>query len=202
MRPPFKQVVDNSRVTGTTLLLARHGQTADNANGLILGHRDPPLSELGERQAGQLAIQARARGVVALWCSPLLRARQTASVVGAAVGVEPVVIDELIESARGEWEGKPQAVLTQDEPELFAAFEAGDPGFAFPGGESIASQVARTRRALTQVAAGAQPSLVVAHAGTIRAALIAVGRPVPPERALPNGEAVPLEWPAGDRRGS
>jgi hypothetical protein len=39
----------------------------------------------------------------------------------------------------------------------------------------------------------------VAHAGTIRAALIACGRPVPPERALPNGEAVALEWSVGDR---
>jgi broad specificity phosphatase PhoE len=190
----FNQVVDNARVTGVPLLLARHGQTADNANGLILGHRDAPLSELGEQQAGQLAVQAKARGVVAIWCSPLLRARQTASVVGAAVGVEPVVIPELIESARGEWEGMPQTVLVQDQPELFAAFEAGDPAFAFPGGESIAAQVTRTRHALAQVAAGPQPSLVVAHAGTIRAALIAAGRPVPPERALPNGEAVALDW--------
>jgi broad specificity phosphatase PhoE len=181
-------------MTCMPLLLARHGQTADNANGLILGRRDPPLSELGEQQAGRLAVQAKARGVVAIWCSPLLRARQTASVIGAAVGVTPEVIDDLIESARGEWEGKPVTVLAQDEPELFAAFEAGDPEFAFPGGESIRSQVARTRRALAQVAAGPQPSLVVAHAGTIRAALIAARRPVAPERALPHGEAVALDW--------
>jgi broad specificity phosphatase PhoE len=190
----FNHVMDNCPMTGMPLLLARHGQTADNANGLILGRRDPPLSELGEQQAGRLAVQAKARGVVAIWCSPLLRARQTASVIGAAVGVTPAVIDDLIESARGEWEGKPQTVLAQDEPELFAAFEAGDPEFAFPGGESIGSQVARTRSALAQVAAGPQPSLVVAHAGTIRAALIAAGRPVPPERALPNGEALALDW--------
>jgi broad specificity phosphatase PhoE len=190
----FNHVGDNSVMTCMPLLLARHGQTADNANGLILGRRDPPLSELGEQQAGRLAVQAKARGVVAIWCSPLLRARQTASVIGAAVGVTPEVIDDLIESARGEWEGKPVTVLAQDEPELFAAFEAGDPEFAFPGGESIRSQVARTRRALAQVAAGPQPSLVVAHAGTIRAALIAARRPVAPERALPHGEAVALDW--------
>jgi hypothetical protein len=47
---------------------------------------------------------------------------------------------------------------------------------------------------LAQVAAGPQPSLVVAHAGTIRAALIAARRPVAPERALPHGEAVALDW--------
>ena len=187
-------------MTGLPLLLARHGQTADNANGLILGRRDPALSELGERQAAALGVQARARGVRAIWCSPLLRARQTASVVGHAVGVEPAVIEDLIESARGEWEGVPQTVLAQRAPELFAAFEAGDPEFVFPGGESIRSQVVRTRQALAMVAAGPQPSLVVAHAGTIRAAFIAAGRAVPPERALPNAEAVALDWSPEDDR--
>jgi broad specificity phosphatase PhoE len=191
---PFKHLRDNSHVTGAPLLLARHGQTVDNANGLILGRRDPELSELGEQQAARLAVQARARGVVAIWCSPLMRARQTASVVGHELGVEPAVVDDLIESARGDWEGVSQTVLAQREPELFAAFEAGDPDFAFPQGESIRSQVLRTRRALALVAEGPQPSLVVAHAGTIRAAFIATGRPVPPERALANGEAVALDW--------
>lgn len=190
---------DNLTVTGVTLLLARHGQTADNANGLILGRRDPPLSELGTREAARLAAAATERGVVALWCSPLARARQTAAIVGAAAGVDPSVLEDLIESARGEWEGQAQATLALQAPELFAAFEAGDPDFVFPGGESIRSQVLRARRALTIVAAGPQPSLVVAHAGTIRAALLACGRPVPPERALPNGEAIALDWVLSDR---
>lgn len=202
MTRAFNHLGHNSRVTGVPLLLARHGQTADNASGLILGRRDPALSELGEHQAAGLAVQARARGVVAIWCSPLLRARQTASLVGHAVGAEPAVIEGLIESARGEWEGVPQSVLAQRSPELFAAFEAGDPDFAFPGGESLRSQVLRTRRALAVVAAGPQPSLVVAHAGTIRAALMAAGCPVPPERALANGEAVALDWSAEDDRPS
>lgn len=186
-------------MTGLPLLLARHGQTADNANGLILGRRDPPLSDLGVQQAAGLAVHARARGVVAIWCSPLLRARQTASVIGQAIGVEAVVLDDLIESARGDWEGVPQTVLAVREPERFAAFEAGDPDFVFPGGESIRSQVLRTRHALSRVAQGPQPALVVAHAGTIRAALIATGRPVPPERALINGETVALDWGQDDR---
>jgi broad specificity phosphatase PhoE len=90
-------------------------------------------------------------------------------------------------------------VLAQDTPELFAAFEAGDPEFVFPAGESIRSQILRTRGALTRVAAGPQPSLVVAHAGTLRAALIAAGRAVPPERALPHGEAIALDWVPDDR---
>ena len=58
------------------LLLARHGQTADNAGGLILGRRDPPLSELGRAQALVLAAAALEIGVAAVWTSPLQRRRR------------------------------------------------------------------------------------------------------------------------------
>jgi probable phosphoglycerate mutase len=177
--------------------MARHGETADNVGGLILGHRDPPLSEVGRGQAEALALEAAVAGVVALWSSPLLRARETSAVIAAGIGVEPTILDDLIESDRGDWEGRPFSELIAAFPEQFDAFEAGDPRFAFPGGESIADQVVRTRRALDLVASGPQPSLVVAHAGTIRAALIAVGGSAPPERALPNGDMIDIEWPAG-----
>ena len=185
--------------TPVPLFIARHGETVDNANHLILGRRDPPLSELGRDQSAQLASRAAGLRVVAIWCSPLLRARQTTAVVADAIGIGPTILDDLIESARGSWEGQSVAHLQRAEPALFAAFEAGDRGFAFPGGESLLDQVKRTRRALDLVTSGPGPALVVAHAGTIRAALIAAGRAAPPERELPHGEAIPLTWLA-DRR--
>jgi broad specificity phosphatase PhoE len=178
-----------------SLLLARHGETRDNTQGLILGRRDPPLSPVGHEQAGRLAAHVATEPVAAIWCSPLLRARETAAVVADSIGVAPTVLEDLIESDRGSWEGRPVADLVAASPELFAAFEAGDEDFVFPGGESIAHQVERTRRALTVVAGGPTPALVVAHAGTIRAALIATGRKPPPECALPRGEAITLRWP-------
>jgi broad specificity phosphatase PhoE len=185
------------------ILLARHGETADNANGLILGRHDPPLSDTGREQAEALAVRARRAGVAALWTSPLARARQTASIVAAAVGCDAVILNDLIESDRGTWEGQSVAQLARSSPQLHAAFERGDPAFAFPGGESLLDQVQRTRRALTEVAAGAAPALVVAHAGTIRAALLALGRHLPAERELAHGEIVELTWSAagaGDGR--
>src|SRR5947199_10478945 len=90
------------------LLLARHGETPDNEAELILGRRNPPLSGRGREQAARLASRALAAGVVAIWTSPLLRARQTAAVVGDAIAVEPIVFAELIESERGVWEGQSQ----------------------------------------------------------------------------------------------
>ncbi len=178
------------------LLLARHGQTADNAQGLILGRRDPPLSPQGRAQAQRLATAAAAANIVALWVSPLRRARETAAAVTDATDVPATVLDDLIESDRGAWEGIPVQEIARSAPALFCAFEAAAPGFSFPGGESLAHQIERTSRALDVVAAGRRPALVVAHVGTIRAAMLAVGGHPPPERALPHGELVPVGWPA------
>jgi broad specificity phosphatase PhoE len=169
------------------LLLVRHGRTADNAAGLILGHRDPPLSEAGRAEAERLAAELRSSGITAVWTSPLRRAYETAAIVAAPLAVEPRVCADLVESARGRWEGVAVARIARDEPALHAAFERGDPEFTFPGGESLREQQARTRAALAVVAAGPLPAVVVAHAGTIRAVFALSGRPVGPERALEHG---------------
>ena len=163
---------------------------------MILGRRDPSLSELGREQATRLAMAAVGAGVAAIWTSPMRRARETTAIVAAAVGVQPDVLDDLSESDRGDWEGQTLEHIAAAEPDLYAAFEAADPEFAFPGGESLAEQVRRTRAALSVVAAGLTPALAVAHAGTIRAALLAFGQRPPPERALPHGEFVVVTWSA------
>src|SRR5450755_796280 len=167
------------------LLLARHGETVENAAHLIIGQRDPPLSDVGREQATALAQATVGEGVAALWCSPLLRASQTAAVVGGLIG-----------SDRGEWAGQPIERIVRHSPGLFEDFVTAQDDFAFPGGESLREQVVRTSDALDLIARGALPALVVAHAGTIRAALIALHRPVPPERELMHGEIVRVAWPS------
>jgi broad specificity phosphatase PhoE len=178
------------------LLLARHGATQDNTQGLILGHRDPPLSEAGREQAQILGRRALEAGVRAIWTSPLLRARQTATLVGVTLGIEPRVQRQLIESYRGSWEGRPVREIAAQCPELHAGFEAAAPDFRFPGGESLAEQVRRTREALNLIAGQPGPVIVVAHAGTIRAALIATGQRPPPEREIRHGELIEVAWDA------
>jgi broad specificity phosphatase PhoE len=185
-----------------TLLLARHGQTADNAGGLILGRRDPALSELGRSQARALAAVARAAAITAVWTSPMRRAAETATIVSEATGAPVSVLAGLAESDRGSWEGRPVAELRRTEPERFAAFEAASDGFAFPDGESLADQVARTRAALDRVVTGPQPALVVAHVGTIRAAMLALGRRPPPEADVAHAQIIELPWPVGATSGS
>ena len=171
----------------TALVLVRHGQTDDNAAGLILGHRDPPLSDHGRDQARRLAASLRETEVAAVWTSPLRRARETAEIVAAGRGISPIPCAELIESYRGRWEGFPVARLAREEPRLFEAFVSGEEDFRFPGGESLLEQRLRTRDALDRIVQGALPAVVVAHAGTVRAALALAGRPVGPESGLEHG---------------
>ena len=75
------------------IVFARHGQTAPNRDGLVLGRADPELTGEGHRQTGLLAAALAGEPVAAILTSPLLRARQTAEAVGAACGV-PVGVDE------------------------------------------------------------------------------------------------------------
>jgi probable phosphoglycerate mutase len=93
------------------IVFARHGQTAPNRDGLVLGRADPELTEEGHRQAELLAATLAAEPVTAVVTSPLVRARQTAEAVGAACGV-PVTTDErLLEIDWGTWEGRPAGSL-------------------------------------------------------------------------------------------
>ena len=157
------------------ILLARHGRTADNAPPQrIQGSRDPRLDDVGRRQAVELAAAVEPYGIAALWTSRLLRARETAAIVGDALGLEPRVDERLAESHRGSWEGRLIEEVQREEPEAWAAWLRAGAAFRFPGGgESLAEHQERVLAALADVAAGPLPALVICHGGTIRAAIAA-----------------------------
>src|ERR1019366_8592082 len=83
--------------------LARHGQTAYNHEGRFQGQQEVPLDDTGREQAAELAERAIAHGFRALWCSPLLRARETADIVSAKIGLEPKEDSRLMETNAGDW---------------------------------------------------------------------------------------------------
>lgn len=95
---------------GVDILIARHGQNVDNANGILNGHRDLPLTELGRQQARNLATGIVEQGIEvdAVYSSPLSRALETAHIVCRVAGVtiEPVVIPEMIERDFGVMTGE------------------------------------------------------------------------------------------------
>jgi broad specificity phosphatase PhoE len=182
---------------GKGVYLARHGQTDYNREGRFQGQQAVPLNDLGCVQAGELAERATTYGFAALWSSTLLRARETAEIVAARLELEPVYDERLVETDAGDWTGRSFAEVQAESPELFAAFIAADPNFAFPGGESFAEQEVRVGAALEDVEAGATddaPALIVCHGMVIRAALsVRIGHWLPYGQRVPNGSLVPLE---------
>ena len=83
--------------------LARHGQTAYNAEGRFQGLLPVPLDDTGREQARALAQTAAGVELRALVCSPLARARETADIVAARIGLTPEEDARFVETDTGDW---------------------------------------------------------------------------------------------------
>ena len=157
------------------IALVRHGETDYNREPVrVQGRLDVPLNDRGRAQARELAERLRneKQRFTALYCSDLSRSRETAAILGAALGLEPTVDARFSESDRGDWEGRTWTDIQHDDPAAYAAWRAAGPQFRFPGGESLAEQLQRVTAALGDVEqAGELPALVACHGGTIRVAL-------------------------------
>jgi broad specificity phosphatase PhoE len=157
------------------VLLARHGETDDNRQPIrFQGFRDTPLNDTGRAQARELAerVAARAEPIRSLWSSDLSRARDTAEIVGAHIGLEPRLDPRLREANRGRWEGYTFEEIKRSDPEEFAHWMRGGADWRFPGGESLQEQQDRVLAALADIeAAGVLPALAVCHGGSIRVVL-------------------------------
>src|SRR4029078_11463154 len=153
--------------------LARHGQTAYNAEGRFQGHLPVPLDDTGRAQARDLAETVAGVEVRTLVCSPLARARETAEIVGARIGLVPEEDARFTENDNGDRTDGSFAEIKAEDPEGFHRYEISDPTFRYPGGESFAEQSAGARAGLRDLRAraGALPALVVCHRGVIRLAL-------------------------------
>ncbi len=147
------------------LVLLRHGPTDWNAAGRIQGRTDRPLSPEGRAQVESWRLPPAFQDY--LWAtSPLLRARETAALLGHP---DAEVVSELTEADWGRWEGERLPDLRARLGEAMAANEARGLDFRPPGGESPRDLQARLAPWLERVAARQSPSVAVAHKGIIRA---------------------------------
>ena len=90
----------------TKVYLIRHGYTDWMEKEILHGTSDRPLSEFGSRQADATAKFLKNTRFDRIYTSPLLRAKQTAEKIGAAVGLEPIPVANLKEEYYGVLEGK------------------------------------------------------------------------------------------------
>jgi probable phosphoglycerate mutase len=153
-----------------TLHLVRHGDTRAALEGIFCGDLDPPLTDTGRSQAEALARAVEPLEPVALYCSPKLRARQTAEPLARACALPLAIEPDLREIGYGAWDGRKEAEVRAAEPEAFAAWVT-DPGMAAPpGGESGHAIAARALpvllRAVSRHASG--HVVMVSHKATIR----------------------------------
>jgi broad specificity phosphatase PhoE len=207
--------------------LVRHGESVSNLEGRVQGQEDIELSARGHEQARLVAAWSRTLSaslpdgaatigeitigeitIGEIWTSPLRRARETAAVIAAALGLPLMVEERLCELHAGIFQGHLWADLETTFPEEVSRWRSGDEHYAIPGGESRAQLAARGRSALETLACRSTPGMiVVAHGGVLTAALgslmgrehpllaAAVERPFTRLPALANCSVTQLEWP-------
>jgi probable phosphoglycerate mutase len=174
-----------------TIYYIRHGETDWNAEGRLQGQQDIPLNDLGRAQAagaggilaGLFARDRRSETSLAFIASPLGRARSTMELVRGALKLLPAdyaLDDRLREIGYGDWEGSTLAQMQASDPAVFAARQAAKWTVPPPGGESYAQVEARMRDWYDQLKAD---TVAVAHGGTARALMVALGIETPDSAA-------------------
>ncbi|WP_425074855.1 histidine phosphatase family protein [Sagittula sp. S175] len=150
-----------------SIVLLRHGRTAWNRADTLIGQKDIPLDD-GGRHDARSAIRFLT-GIDAIYSSPLSRCKETAEIIGAALGLEIVFLDGLKERHWGIYEGRPKRERDKyKDPE---------------GGETIDDFRARVEQEMLKI--GNVRPLLVTHSGVIRLLLDR------PNASIPH--AVPLE---------
>jgi probable phosphoglycerate mutase len=174
-----------------TIYYIRHGETAWNATGRLQGTQDIPLNELGRKQAAHagnvlaelIARDGRDRNDLAYVASPLGRARSTMDFVRKVLGLPAdgyALDDRLREIGYGEWEGSTLAEMQARDPAFYERRLTEKWTMSSPGGETYAAVQLRMRDWYDSLKAD---TVAVAHGGTCRALMVALGHETPQSAA-------------------
>ncbi len=156
------------------LFVLRHGETLWNTELRLQGSRDSPLTERGRAQARAmgaalrqaLAIEGHDAATLDLVASPLGRTRETAALVGEALGLSAATWRSdarLAELRYGDWEGLRVREIDGLAPGAMARWRADPHDFTPPGGETHAELSARTKSFLDEALRADRPLVIVGH---------------------------------------
>ena len=152
------------------LLLIRYGESTWNAEGIIQGWGDPPLSEDGRAQARLLGLRlSRQGGIGALYSSTLQRARETAEIIGELTGTLPHFDERLREGGMGVLTGVNVTDVEKLYPEIWRGWQENPLKTPIPGGEdneSFRRRVAEIMEAIAAVHGDNDRIAIVSHGGT------------------------------------
>jgi broad specificity phosphatase PhoE len=152
-----------------TLYLIRHGENTANLT-REFSHRavDYSLTPKGILQAQQTAEYFKTKRVDAIYASPLKRAIETAQIIGEAVGVEPLVLEQFREVNVGLLEGQPPTnEIWAEHDRIVRSWMTGQPELLFPKGENYHMLLERMRSGIAETLRGRtkQYVLIVGHGG-------------------------------------
>ncbi len=147
-----------------TLVFVRHGESTWVAEGRFQGRQDPPLCELGARQASLVADRLALRDERTplpiptgapnqIWHSPLRRVAETARIIAERQS-SPVPLtpnDRLTEIAQGEWEGVLLGDVRARWPNELDAWRVTPARAHAPGGEPLIEAAERVRVGLAEI---------------------------------------------------
>ena len=174
-----------------TIYYIRHGETSWNAAGRLQGAQDTALNDRGRRQAtdagrilaGLIARDGHDEAALPFVSSPLGRARSTMELVRRVLELPPddySLDDRLREIGYGVWEGSTLAEMQAADPALYARRLTEKWTMAPEGGETYASVQLRMRDWYDSLLVD---TVAVAHGGTARALMVALGLETPESAA-------------------
>lgn len=153
------------------IFLIRHGQTDSNSGQMFQGQMDTSLNALGHSQSRQMAEYMKRFKIDAIYCSSMLRARQTCAPLAMAQGLAYHPLDLLKEVSFGDWEGVPFTEIHKIDPEGMTTFLERPGDFTPPKGETFAEAQQRWLKALDYIVEreGHDKNIaIVSHGGIIR----------------------------------
>lgn len=144
------------------IYLVRHGETSFNRDRLGLGRADPPLTDLGRRQAAAVAERLAREPVTQVLASPLARALETARAIADQHALAPDVRAGLTELDAGEADGVPLSELSLRHGEFLQRWMGSAPAdVPMPGGESVRDVARRLAGVIEELRQAADESVVV-----------------------------------------
>jgi broad specificity phosphatase PhoE len=157
----------------TRLFLLRHGETLSNVEMVYQGQGDSPLSSLGLEEAKQLAAALRSEKFSGIYCSTLLRSRETALLVGEHHKVTIIEVPELIERYYGAFEGLKFTDIKENYPEIYETWLHHPDRAKIPKAETLEELQARGVKAIEKIISQhkGKTVCVVGHGGINRTIL-------------------------------
>lgn len=120
------------------LIVARHGESAWNHQGIIQGQLDSPLTALGLRQVTALGLALADTDIRHIYSSPAIRAMESAEQLAQQFQCQVTTDSRLHERHYGIFQGKSYQYLKEQYRELALPLLAGNPHATIPAGESVA----------------------------------------------------------------